>query len=196
MSSNQLCFSFFCWTVAAGLAVQQSPCQAAPKTAPKAKPAAHSNAKPAANARPAAVTPKSAPTNPALTAAYNSYINALKSKIEKTWNYPDGKNHVALSILVAQDGSVSDLKLSSTPNSPTAEQAANDAFNQAQPLPALPASSPPCRLTITFDSNADPHGDTKGHFFIKLDALPAKPEPKTVPDTSAPPDVDMTKTTK
>lgn len=202
MSSRKLCFSLS-WALGIGLLGYQA-CQAAtPKTAPKTAPkasAATAKVTPAAQKKSAPSqktgTPAKVTRDPALTAAYNSYINALKSKIEKSWNYPDGKNHVVFSILVAADGSVSDMKMTSTPNSPTAEQAASDSFNQAQPLPALPATSPPCRLTITFDSAAAAHSDAKANFYIKLDALDSTVTPKTMPDTEAPPDVDMTKTNK
>ncbi|MBY0356396.1 MAG: TonB C-terminal domain-containing protein [Candidatus Obscuribacterales bacterium] len=140
-------------------------------------------AAPTRTAKPAAT--KQSNVNPVLGAAYTAYVNNLQPKIGRTWNYPDGNNHVVLSVTVAADGSVSDLKVTSTPNNVAAEQAGIDAFNQAQPLAALPANSPPCRLTITFDSNADPHGDAKAKYYVKLDALTQPPAPAAESATPA-----------
>lgn len=163
--------------------------QAAPAKSSSAK----NSAKPAIKALPASTKPVStAPAkttvSPALAQAYKSYVGNLQPKIGKAWNYPNGKNHVVLSVMIASDGSASELNLSSTPKNTEAEQAANDAFNQSQPLPALPSDSPPCRITITFDSSADPHGDAKANFYIKLDVLPKTAPAQTGDSLTTPAD--------
>lgn len=121
-------------------------------------------AKPAQKAAPA----KAAASSPG-SPIYNSYVNQLRPKIDKAWNFPTGKNHVVLSVDVAQDGSVSNLVLNSTPKSGEAEQKASDAFNAAQPLPSLPSSST-AKLEVTFDSQAD-QWDSKSSVAVKMDPV-------------------------
>lgn len=116
--------------------------------------------KPAA-ARPAA----SAQGNP----IYDNYVNQLRPKIDKGWNFPTGKNHVVLSVDVAQDGSVTNLNLTSSPKSGEAEQKASDAFNAAQPLPSLPSGSL-AKLVVTFDSQAD-QWDSKSSISVRMDPV-------------------------
>lgn len=151
------------------------PAQGAPP--PKAKPAS------APAAAPKSATPGKAPVSAALTAAYKSYVDSLRPKIYNTWfeKFPFGKNHVVLTVIVNQDGSASGLELASTPKSGEAEQAANDAFNAAQPLASLPSGSPPCKLVITMDSNANPPADCKTNFAMKMDPLPGAAAPMSAP---------------
>jgi TonB family protein len=108
-----------------------------------------------------------------LSPQYNSYLEQLRNKILQFWLLPDGNNHVIISVSLSQDGSVSDLSISSSPSNNLAEQAASDAFNQAQPFPALPSNSQAVRLSVTFDSKADPHGDSTSKLYAKID--PIKP---------------------
>lgn len=105
-----------------------------------------------------------------LTPAHTAYINRLRGKVQNFWNYPDGKNQVVLQATVGSDGSVGEVVLKSTPNNADAEQVANAAFAQAQPLEPLPSGSPPfMRVTLTFDSVSDPHGDSKVSLSGRLD---------------------------
>ncbi|MBX9568736.1 MAG: TonB C-terminal domain-containing protein [Candidatus Obscuribacterales bacterium] len=115
----------------------------------------------------------SAPGNP----IYNNYVNQLRPKIDKNWNFPTGKNHVVLSVDVAPDGSVSNLVLTSNPKSGEAEQKASDAFNSAQPLPSLPSGSS-AKLEVTFDSQAD-QWDSKSSIGVRMD--PVKGSSSTAP---------------
>lgn len=115
-----------------------------------------------------------------LTPAYTAYINRLRAKVQNVWSYPDGKNQVVLKATVGSDGSVSETVLRSTPTNPDAEQAANTAFAQAQPLESLPDGSPPLvQVTLTFDSFSDPHGDSKASLWGKLDPLQS-PESQSI----------------
>lgn len=149
---------------------------------PKAKPAS------APAGAPKSAAPGKAPVSAALTAAYKTYVDQLRPKIYNTWfeKFPFGKHHVVLTVVVNQDGSASGLELSSTPKSGEAEQAANDAFNAAQPLPGLPAASPPCKLVITMDSNSSPPADCKTNFAMKMDPLPGASAPMSAPAASEP----------
>ena len=127
--------------------------------------------------KPAPAVKKPQPVN--LTGAYNAYLVRLQKKVGATWNVPDGKNHVVLQASVGSDGSVSEITLKSTPANKKAEEAANAAFAQAQPLEALPTGSPPtAKLTLNFDSSADPHGDSSSNISARLDPIqPPKSQP-------------------
>src|SRR5207248_2931030 len=93
-------------------------------------------------ARPA--VKRAAPVN--LTPAYNAYLGRLRATVLKNWNVPDGNNSVVLTAIVIQDGSVSDVTVSGNPKNAAAEQAAQSALAQSQPLPPLPAGSPPAKM--------------------------------------------------
>jgi TonB family protein len=142
------------------------------------KPAAKAHAKPA-TARPAAAPAKGG----ALNGAYSAYINRLRGKLDSKWYLADGKNHVVICVNLDPNGSVTNLNITSTPTNTQAEQAANDAFNQSQPLEALPGGSPAVKLSITFDSVADPHGDNSRQISAQIDQL-APAAPATPPASS------------
>lgn len=108
-----------------------------------------------------------------LTAAYNSYLNRLRNKVLNNWNVPDGKNHVVLEAIVAADGTLGEVVTRSTPNNAAAEQSASGAFSLAQPLEALPATSPPVKVILTFESTADPHGDSSSNLLSRLEPIKA-----------------------
>jgi TonB family protein len=127
----------------------------------------------------AAVSPKAANTagtKPGpFSAAYTAYINRLRAKLENKWYLADGRNKVTLSVTVSNDGSVTDLELTSTPRNTQAEQAASDAFNQCQPLETLPAGSSPVKLALVFESFADPHGDNNRNLTGTVTPIATKP---------------------
>ncbi len=91
--------------------------------------------------------------------------------MDNNWYLADGKNRVTLELRVAEDGGVTDLNVSSTPKNSEAEQAASDAFNKSQPLPALPSGSPPVKMTLVFSSTADPHGDNTRDITGRIDPI-------------------------
>lgn len=106
-----------------------------------------------------------------------SYLIRLREKLDNNWNLADGRNSVTLCARIDADGSASDISATSTPSSPEAEQNANEAFAKAQPLEALPKSAGAAvKLTITFDSFADPHGDTNRNLTTKLDPVIESPK--------------------
>lgn len=106
------------------------------------------------------------------SADLNSYANQMRQKMAASWNYPAGNNKVTLKVEVAADGSVSNLTLDSAPKNTDAEQKANDAFNAAQPLTALPSGLSGARITCQFDSSADQWSAGKANIAVKID--PAK----------------------
>ena len=144
------------------------------------------SALPALSAGPAKpAVKKPAPAN--LTGAYNAYVNKLRNKVLNNWNLADGKNNVVLQATVGNDGAVSDIVLKSTPKNAKAEEAANAAFAQSQPLePLPPGSALSARLTLNFQSTADPHGDTSSNLSARIDpVVPPKTQPAAAPATSA-----------
>jgi hypothetical protein len=125
-----------------------------------------------------AAPPAKRPPAVNLTGSYNAYLNKLRAKILSSWSPAEGKNKVILQAVVGNDGSVSDLTLKSTPPNPQAEESANAAFAQAQPLEPLPANSPNARITLTFDSFSDPHGDSSANLGTRMDPItPPKLQP-------------------
>lgn len=114
-------------------------------------------AKPAAKAAAPMAPGASAPKTENLTPKYNAYVNQIRGKLNSSWNYPDGKNHVVIQCVLSADGAVSDFQISSSPKSAAAEEAANQSFNQAQPFESLPGNTPSARLTLNFDSTSTQH---------------------------------------
>jgi len=128
-----------------------------------------------------------------LTGPYNAYIGRLRNKIGANWDFPPGKFHVVLQVVVNADGSSGDVTVKSTPQSDAAERAASAALTQAQPLEPLPAqSTPTVRITVNFDSSYDPHGDSSSNISARLDPIqpprlqPAGPGSPPAADPSAP----------
>ena len=109
-----------------------------------------------------------------MEAAFNAYLNKVRSKVVNAWLMPDGKNHVVLTATIGSDGAVTEIAVSSTPSNPQAEQSSSDAFNQTQPLDPLPAGAESAKLSLTFDSTVDPHGDSNSNVSAKIDPVVKK----------------------
>jgi len=106
------------------------------------------------------------------TPEVNSYLGRLQGRLQNNWYLVDGRNKVTITATIAADGATSDIQVSSSPSNTEAEQAANEAFAKAQPLESLPRSAgSQVKLTILFDSFADPHGDTDRHISTTLDPI-------------------------
>lgn len=110
------------------------------------------------------------------SAALNSYVNRLRSKLETNWLLPDGKNNVTISATVHGDGTCDNIEVSSSPKNAAAEASSQDALSKAQPLETLPAGINEAKLTLTFVSSADPHGDSSSNILTRLDPI-AAPKP-------------------
>jgi hypothetical protein len=107
-----------------------------------------------------------------MSGPYNAYLNRLRSKVLPNWDYPAGKFHVVLQVVVNSDGSTAEPTLTSSPKGDAAEKAASAAFAQAQPLEPLPEkSTPTVRVTLNFDSSYDPHGDSNSSLSARLDPI-------------------------
>jgi hypothetical protein len=120
------------------------------------------------------------PPNPQLGA----YLNRLSSKAYRNWYLPDGSNHVSITADLQADGSSNNLQATSSPKSEPAEQAALDAFGKVTPLDALPPGVKPGKLTVNFDSKADPHGDSKSNITARFDPFPSAGKVTTAPQST------------
>lgn len=141
-------------------------------TAALAKPA------PAAHKKPPVATSKGS------NAANTAYVNRLRGRLMNNWHelMQDGKNHVVITALVNAVGSVENIEIVSSPKNNSAEQAGNEAFAKSQPLEPLPTGTPKAKLTMTFDSFSDPHGDSNSNIYTQI--LPILP-PKLAPTANA-----------
>lgn len=114
---------------------------------------------------------QSRPAEKELNPAFAAYLGRLRAKINTNWLLPDGRNEVVLTATVQPDGSVTDLDKRSTPKNDQAEDASFDAFNKSQPLEPLPAGLQSAKITLTFQSYADPHGDCNSNLLTKFDPV-------------------------
>lgn len=127
------------------------------------------------------------------TPASQAYLSRLRSKVLRNWILPDGKNHVVLTATVNSDGTAETASLTSSPKNESAEQAGNEAFAKSLPLEAIPTGiATPAKLVLTFESSADPHGDSSSNLYTQL--IPAQPtrpaqaektQPAGTPDSAA-----------
>lgn len=124
---------------------------------------------------------KSGSANPSTTAAQNSYLTRLRTKLLNNWMLPDGNNRVELSANVATDGTVDAVQVVSTPKFEQAEQNASDSFSKAQPLEPLPTGLQGAKITVVFVSTADAHGDSSSNVTTKME--PVKAATTTTPAT-------------
>lgn len=104
-------------------------------------------------------------------AAVESYCGHVWNKIYSKWILPDGNNHVTLTAEIGSDGSLGDISANSTPKNAEAEAAAMTALDQSKPLDLLPSGMNSGKLTINFNSKADPHGDSSSGGSVRLDPI-------------------------
>lgn len=104
-------------------------------------------------------------------AAIGSYCGKVWSKVSSKWLVPDGNNHVVITTELASDGSYGDISVTSSPKNQEAEAAAMTALEQSKPLDLLPTGMARGKMTITFNSKADPHGDCSSGGSVRLDPL-------------------------
>ncbi|MBX9939492.1 MAG: hypothetical protein K2Y32_09575 [Candidatus Obscuribacterales bacterium] len=104
-------------------------------------------------------------------AAIRAYCNQTWSKIISKWLLADGNNHVTITSEISSDGSLGDLSVTSSPKSAEAEAAAINALQESKPLNLLPSGMSRAKITIVFDSKADPHGDSSSSGSVRLDPI-------------------------
>lgn len=120
------------------------------------------------------------------TAANTAYLSRLRAKLLNNWSVPNGKNRVVLSTTINADGSVGDVSLTSTPKSADAEIAGSEAFAKSQPLEALPGGGQ-AKLVLTFESSADPHGDSSSNVYTQIIPVAATKAAPAAADSAATP---------
>jgi len=104
-------------------------------------------------------------------AAGRDYSARLWNRILNQWNYPNGNNHVTIVATVSGDGNVENVQVTSSPKSTEAEAAAQAAFEKAKPLDALPKGMTAAKVTMLFNSKADPHGDSSSGGSVRVDPI-------------------------
>jgi hypothetical protein len=156
-----LSVSLFC-SIAVAQAAPPKTSATAAKAAPKMKVPAH------------ATVPSGAvhhDNSPALKA----YCGRLWNKIVPHWYVPDGNNLVTVTAIVAADGNVESVTTISQPKCPEAENSALTAFEHAKPLEAIPGGIARVKVSVTFKSKADPHGDSSSSGSVKIDPVDQAP---------------------
>lgn len=104
-------------------------------------------------------------------ASIKAYCNHVWQKLNNNWIVPDGNNHVTLTVPISSDGSLGDISAVSTPKNSDAEAAALTALERSKPLDLLPSGMGSGKLTVTFNSKADPHGDSESGGSVRLDPV-------------------------
>lgn len=90
------------------------------------------------------------------TVDFGPYMAALQRKIKRNWTPPHGKEKRRAKAVfkVGKTGKLSDLKITATTGSDSADKAALNAVEQSAPFEALPEGSPEAvEIEFTFDYN-------------------------------------------
>ncbi|PWT98683.1 MAG: hypothetical protein C5B53_06390 [Candidatus Melainabacteria bacterium] len=101
-----------------------------------------------------------------------AFLANLRGRVLNNWLLPDGKNVVVLVATVNGHGDVTDVSTSESTADPLAIEAARNAFEKSQPLGLLPSRyAGDCKITLTFTSNVDPHGDSTSDLTSRIDLI-------------------------
>jgi TonB family protein len=117
---------------------------------------------------------RSARTAPAVDNSGQAFCNRVWSKISSKWLLADGNNQVILTCVLDAKGNPQDITIKSSPQCEAAQVSANQAFNDAQPFgppPALKCSNGEVKVTVTFNSRVDPHGDSSSSGQVRIDPV-------------------------
>jgi hypothetical protein len=116
-----------------------------------------------------------------------SYLSALRAKLLRVWEPTDGKNIVILEAVVTPQGGVSDIKANRSKANDVAIQSATMALEQVQPLEPLPNTvRGNSKLTLTFSSQVDPHGDSTTNINTEIAPITENMPGISSPGSSAP----------
>jgi hypothetical protein len=101
-----------------------------------------------------------------------AFLANLRARVLNNWLLPDGKNVVILEATVNGNGDVLEVKTSESKADALAIEAATNAFEKSQPLGRLPSKySGDCKITLTFTTNVDPHGDSTSDLTSRIDQI-------------------------
>jgi hypothetical protein len=110
---------------------------------------------------------------PGNSKAMEGYLGRLRVRLINNWTVPDGKNVVILEAVVDPSGTATDVSTAHSKADSVALDSATIAFEKSQPLEHFPAgSNAPGKLTVTFTSTADPHGDSNSSVSLRIDPIP------------------------
>jgi len=116
-----------------------------------------------------------------------AYLSALRAKLLRVWDPTDGKNIVILEAVITPQGEVSDIKASKSEANDVAIQSAIMALEQVKPLDPLPNKpTANSKLTITFSSQVDPHGDSTTNVYTAIAPITENMPGISSPGSSAP----------
>jgi TonB family protein len=100
------------------------------------------------------------------------FLASLRARVLNNWLLPDGNNVVVLVATVNAQGDVTDVSTSESKADPLAIEAARNAFEKAQPLGRPPSRyAGDCKITLTFTSKVDPHGDSTSDLTSRIDQI-------------------------
>jgi hypothetical protein len=100
------------------------------------------------------------------------FLGNLRARILHNWLAPDGKNTVVIEATVSPEGVVLSSTTAASQADSLAIAAATTAFEKAQPLGHLPAGyNSNCKITLTFASTVDPHGDSTSNLTSRIDQV-------------------------
>ena len=117
---------------------------------------------------------KTQATRASVDSESQSFLANLRARVLNNWLLPDGKNVVVLEATVNTNGDVAEVKTGESKADPLAIEAATNAFDKAQPLGHLPSKyHSDCRITLTFTSDVDPHGDSTSNLTSAIDQVAA-----------------------
>jgi|GEM_PF-2283423 TonB family protein len=101
-----------------------------------------------------------------------AYCAQVWNRISHKWFLPDGNNRVTLTAVLDAQGNPEDMQATSSPKNDQAEAAAVQAFNDARPYGAIPKlGTNKAKMTVTFVSKADPHGESSSSGQVRIDPL-------------------------
>jgi TonB C terminal len=128
----------------------------------------------------APVEKKHSAPGPQTSTAGKAYLNNLRQSLLKNWELIDGNNTVILEGIINLDGSISELRSTSSSNTNAlAIESAMSDVERCKPLPPLPSNyKHSCKLTLTFHSTVDPHGDSDSNLTTEMTEIQDVPTQK------------------
>lgn len=100
---------------------------------------------------------------------FKNYLNEVPNKIFPFWQPPEGINKVIATLNINKAGVVLSSKLESMPKSKLACDAVNLAISKTTFAPLNFGDNSVAILTLTFNSNYDPHGSGKSNIGCRLE---------------------------
>lgn len=101
-----------------------------------------------------------------------AFLARLRQRVLNNWLLPDGHNVVVIEATANPNGDVLEVKTDQSKADALAIEAATSAFENAKPLGNLPVKyHGDCKITLTFTSHVDPHGDSTSDLTSRIDQV-------------------------